>query len=282
MPKDSREDSAEEANKAEQCDDPSLSVFDDSNDDNSCSMLIDSPPEPDESDINMDFSQSHPEPAATETDTVIKRAIYFNYSEQSESPSLNQAYSNQDNYSSCNIEMNNVMRKIESLLNQQYDNLHERLEQITSEIKNGITDNDSEGEDDNDDLEEPESDSDLEEAECDAGQASTFASFMNETDFPLYTGSNLTYNQHLMILLAFSVRHNLNMEQLRDMLKVLKAHCPASNYCLENIDDINEIITNQLEIQVHDQCVKCGTIFPDDEDEYKCRIVTDSGHKCSG
>ena len=26
------------------------------------------------------------------------------------------------------------------------------------------------------------------------------------------------------------------MEQLRDMLKVLKAHCPTGNYCLENID----------------------------------------------
>ena len=42
------------------------------------------------------------------------------------------------------------------------------------------------------------------------------------------------------------------MEQLCGMLKVLKAHCPTGNYCLENIDHINHIITKQLDICIYD------------------------------
>ena len=105
---------------------------------------------------------------------------------------------------------------------------------------------------------------------------------MNDKDFPSFHCSSLTYNQHLMILLAYSMRHSLNMEQLRDMLKVLKTHCPTGNYCLENIDDINDIITKQLDICIYDLCGNCGTLFPEDEYEYKCKIVINAGVKWKG
>ena len=56
-----------------------------------------------------------------------------------------------------------------------------------------------------------------------------------KNSFLIYDNASITYKEHLMLLLAYSVRHNLNNEQLDDMVKLLNVCCPITHVCVRQM-----------------------------------------------
>lgn len=48
----------------------------------------------------------------------------------------------------------------------------------------------------------------------------------------LYEGSSLTLQASSVLVMQFKSRHNLTLDGLADLLKLLKIHCPVPNQCL--------------------------------------------------
>ena len=101
--------------------------------------------------------------------------------------------------------------------------------------------------------------------------------FLEFTNFNIYPQSPINFRQHLLLILAYLVRHNLNMEQMKDMLKLIKHHCPEKSYCIDNADEIMDMIMTDLQTVFFDQCEICSRIFPEDPSIHKC-----SSPHCNG
>ena len=82
---------------------------------------------------------------------------------------------------------------------------------------------------------------------------------------PLYLQGLLFQSHHISIeQMNYSVRHSLNMEQMKDMLKLIKHLCPDKSYCIDNAVEIINIIVTDLQTVFFDQCEICVRIFPEE------------------
>ena len=55
-------------------------------------------------------------------------------------------------------------------------------------------------------------------------------SHQNRRSILIHNGSSLTVEGNLALLMQYKVRHNITYKALGDLLKLLKLHCPISNY----------------------------------------------------
>ena len=86
-----------------------------------------------------------------------------------------------------------------------------------------------------------------------------------KNSFLIYDNASITYKEHLMLLLAYSVRHNLNNEQLDDMVKLLNVHCPIRNYCIDSTDEVTKLLLEGIDYEIWDIFENCGSLFANDE-----------------
>ena len=86
-----------------------------------------------------------------------------------------------------------------------------------------------------------------------------------KNSFLVYDNTSITYKEHLVLLLAYSVRHNLNNEQLDDMVKLLNVHCPIRNYCIDSTDEVTKLLLEDIDYEIWDVFENCGSLFANDE-----------------
>ena len=88
--------------------------------------------------------------------------------------------------------------------------------------------------------------------------------------FLIYDDASITYKEHLILKLAYSVRHNLNNEQLDDMVKLLNVCCPIRNYCIDSTDEVTKLLLEDIDYEIWDICENCGSLFANDESLVQC------------
>ena len=86
----------------------------------------------------------------------------------------------------------------------------------------------------------------------------------------LIDNASITYKEHLILKLAYSVIHNLNNEQLDDMVKLLNVCCPIRNYCIDSTDEATKLLLEDIDYEIWDICENCGSLFANDESLVQC------------
>ncbi len=99
----------------------------------------------------------------------------------------------------------------------------------------------------------------------------------NMEDRPIFEGSSVTYEEHLMAIMSLAVRHNLNQAQLSDLIEVLKLHSPKDGMCVNSGKSLYKEVTGDVEMQYHDVCELCFGLFPEDTSLYSCSTTGCSG-----
>jgi len=74
----------------------------------------------------------------------------------------------------------------------------------------------------------------------------------NKEDCPIFEGSNLTYEEHLMAIMALATRHNLNQAQLSEVIEVIKLHSPNGDVCVSSTKALYSEVTGDVEMTYHD------------------------------
>lgn len=96
-------------------------------------------------------------------------------------------------------------------------------------------------------------------------------------DRPIFEGSNVSYEEHLMAIMALAARHNLNQTQLSDMIEVIKLHSPNDDVCVSSTKALYGEVTGDVEMTYHDVCEDCCGLFPEDSSVYHCATSGCSG-----
>ena len=99
----------------------------------------------------------------------------------------------------------------------------------------------------------------------------------NKEDRPIFEGSNVTYEEHLMAIMALATRHNLNQAQLSDVIEVIKLHSPNGDVCISSMKALYSEVTGDVEMTYHDVCEDCYGLFPEDSSVYRCATSGCSG-----
>ena len=99
----------------------------------------------------------------------------------------------------------------------------------------------------------------------------------NKEDRPIFEGSNVTYEEHLMAIMALATRHNLNQAQLSDVIEVIKLHSPNGDVCVSSTKALYSEVTGDVEMTYHDVCEDCYGLFPEDSSVYRCATSGCSG-----
>ena len=120
-------------------------------------------------------------------------------------------------------------RSDEEADNGQMGNANDQIEKSTNDDDQGeesINDDDQGEESTNDDDQGEESNNDDDPGEdCN----------INEDDFPLYPGALISFKVTMILLLAFSIRHNLTNEAISDLLYIINLMCPKPNRCCKSL-----------------------------------------------
>ena len=90
---------------------------------------------------------------------------------------------------------------------------------------------------------------------------------------PLYEGSSLTLEASSVLVMQFKSRHNLTMDGLGDLLKLLKMHCPVPNQCLPTpYLFLKQFTKAKHHLEYHHFCSVCLTpIQPSDRANDLCK-----------
>lgn len=99
----------------------------------------------------------------------------------------------------------------------------------------------------------------------------------NPQDRPIFEGSEVTCEEHLMAIMSLAARHNLNQAQLTDLIEVIKMHCPKGGLCVSSGKALYKEITGDIDINYHDVCEDCSGLFPEDCSVYRCSTTGCSG-----
>ena len=70
--------------------------------------------------------------------------------------------------------------------------------------------------------------------EVDSTCGFTTSSSQQPTPMPLYDGSLLNVPQSNVLIYKFAMKHNLSIEGLSDILKLIQLHCPTPNNCVRS------------------------------------------------
>lgn len=87
---------------------------------------------------------------------------------------------------------------------------------------------------------------------------------------PLYEGSRLTYREHLLSIIAYGTKHNLNMSQTADLLELIELHSPPNCRTERSVNNLKVNVTGQISLIYHDMCEKCYRLFPEDASVFVC------------
>lgn len=80
-------------------------------------------------------------------------------------------------------------------------------------------------------------------------------------DSPLYPGSEVTLLQCIVLILAFTLRHNLSSRAIEDLLKLITIILPPNTILPHTYHLLKKLIPTSDDITVHLFC-KCGTTMP--------------------
>lgn len=100
----------------------------------------------------------------------------------------------------------------------------------------------------------------------------------NKEHGPIFEGSNVTYEEHLMAIMSLAARHNLNQAQLSDLIEVIKLHCPDGGVCVSSGKALYKEVTGDVEVEYHDVCEDCFALFPEDSNVYRCLTTGCAGY----
>ena len=95
---------------------------------------------------------------------------------------------------------------------------------------------------------------------------------------PLYTGSEITIAQAIVLILSFSLRHSLTASAVEDLLKLLNVFLPSSNILPESLHLFRKIFHDPSEsLNVHLFCNICQTYLPKNNMHCpECNEINDS------
>ena len=113
----------------------------------------------------------------------------------------------------------------------------------------------------------------------------------NEDDFALYNYSAISGNssaknsrriishkEHMLSVLAYSLRHHVSQEQVNDLLQLIELHLPENNHVEKNLDNIKNACCGELKFGIHDYCSNCFAPFPEhDLTHFRCSTIGCSG-----
>ena len=95
---------------------------------------------------------------------------------------------------------------------------------------------------------------------------------------PIFKGSSVTYEEHIMSIMSLAARHNLNQAQLSDLIEVIKLHCPDSGTYVSSVKSLHKEVTGDVQLKYHDVCEDCFALFPEDATVYRCSTTGCSGY----
>lgn len=78
----------------------------------------------------------------------------------------------------------------------------------------------------------------------------------NIAEKPLYEGASLSARASSVLIMEFKIRHNLSNECLKDLLKLIKLHCPKPNECISSPYIFKKMFHTKLSIY-HYYCTSC-------------------------
>lgn len=80
---------------------------------------------------------------------------------------------------------------------------------------------------------------------------------------PLYTGSEITIAQCILLILSFSLRHSLTASAVEDLLKLLNVFLPSGNILPKSLHLLRKLFHDPSEsLNVHIFCNNCRTYVP--------------------
>jgi len=94
---------------------------------------------------------------------------------------------------------------------------------------------------------------------------------------PIFEGSEVTYEEHLMAIMSLAARHSLNQAQVSDLIEVIRLHCPKDGKCVSSGSSLYKEVSGEVQIKYHEVCEDCFGLFPEDTTVYRC-----STSGCSG
>ena len=71
----------------------------------------------------------------------------------------------------------------------------------------------------------------------------------NKEHGPIFEGSDVTYEEHLMVIMALTARHNVNQAQLSDLMELIKLHCPDGAMCVSSAKALYKEVTADVEVK---------------------------------
>ena len=104
----------------------------------------------------------------------------------------------------------------------------------------------------------------------DSELSSQYNSSDEEATKPLFDGSRLTYREHLLSVIAYATKHNLNMSQTSDLLELIELHTPQNCRTERSVTNLKVNLTGRVSLIYHDMCDKCFRLFPEDASEFVC------------
>ena len=67
----------------------------------------------------------------------------------------------------------------------------------------------------------------------------------------------LTEEEHLMGILAFALKHSCSLEQIKDLMELIKIHCPKPNSCEISIDTVKAALSSDVQLSCKEYCHEC-------------------------
>ena len=100
---------------------------------------------------------------------------------------------------------------------------------------------------------------------------------MQNDSEPIYEGARISYATHMLLLMAFIIRHGLSGVAILDLLALVEIHCAASNICQTSLRLFKGYFENGKTVVTHYIC-DCGEYIGENMDT----ICKKCGKKSSG
>ena len=160
--------------------------------------------------------------------------------------------------------------------------VHHRVDEQTENNDEEVISGDREDEDDPDLMEELIGPEDL--SADDKEQPIPESSESDQGSQPLYSGATITLMESMLLILAYSMKHNLTGVALADLLMLISLHCLAPNLCRTTLYLFNKFFGDlRSPVVFHKFCGRCYFLIEGDT-PLECSIckfdLTPQGSVC--
>lgn len=76
---------------------------------------------------------------------------------------------------------------------------------------------------------------------------------------PIYKNGRINYATHMLLIMAFVIRHGLSGSAVIDLLSLIEIHCAAENICVTSLRLFHKYFENVNPIERHYFCEHCST-----------------------